>query len=132
MRLNDGYILKYRSEKEKYNNFFTGGKTKIDGGDIPDREDFKSIYIFLVNLFKKDILHESEYNINKLQNKYYEFSNKIQSHFKFRIVIDIFNETDIIYAEHDFDSIQKIKINNKSDKTNLDNSKIYEKLKELR
>ena len=79
---------------------------------------------------KKDVLYNSTYNINKLHGRYYDYSRKSVSRFKLRVILDIFNETDIIYAEHDFDNINKIKINRQSDKTDLESSKIYIRLKE--
>jgi single-stranded-DNA-specific exonuclease len=131
MRLNEKYLREYLDEKENYDRFINNqDNSKINSGDIPDREDFKSVYIFLVNNFKKDVLYESGYNTGKIHSRYFDYSLKTASRFKFRIILDIFCETGIIYIEHDFDKIKKIKINNNSSKTDLDNSEIYKRLKE--
>ena len=131
IRLSEKYAFDYNAEKENYNRFINnGGGVRLNNGDIPDREDFKSIYIFLLNSFKKDVLYNSVYNINKLQSRYFDYSHVNISRFKFRIILDIFGETDIIYIEHDFDNINKIKINKQSEKTDLDNSPLYKRLKE--
>ena len=133
MRLNKDFHREYYFEKENYINFLkNSGGIKINNEDIPERDDFKYLYIFLLSLFEKETMYEYEYNINKLQNKYFEFSHKHYSRLKFRIILDIFKETDIIYIDHDFENIKKIKINNKLDKINLYNSEIYKKLMELR
>jgi len=141
IRINKNYENDYKSEKEKYYKFIENTENtentkdtkdiKINNNDIPNREDFKSVYIFLVNSFNKDVLYDSEYNINKLESKYFDYSKNMISRFKFRIILDIFRETDIIYTAHDFDSIKKIKINRQSNKTDLDNSNIYKRLKAL-
>jgi len=132
VKINEKYEADYILEKENYFKFVNDTEVlKISRNEIPSRDDFKSVYIFLVNSFKKDILYDSEYNINKLESKYFDYSRNIMSKFKFRIILDIFKETDIIYIEHDFESINKIKINRQSNKTDLDNSLIYKKLKEL-
>jgi len=134
IRLNEKYNHDYLIEKENYIKFKENDfniNFKLNKNDIPVKEDFKSVYIFLLNFFKKDFLYDQIYNINKLHVKFYDYSKILISRFKFRIILDIFNETDIIYAEHDFENINKIKINNKSVKINLDNSEIYIKLKSL-
>ena len=134
IRLNEKYARDYLAEKETYCKFTESdfnGKLKLNKNDIPFKDDFKSVYIFLLNSFKKDVLYESAYNINKLQGGFYDYSKISMSRFKFRIILDIFNEMDIVYAEHDFDNINKIKINRQSVKIDLDNSKIYIKLKSL-
>jgi single-stranded-DNA-specific exonuclease len=132
VRINEKYADHHLSEKEKYFKFIENTeKIKINNNDIPNREDFKSVYIFLVNSFKKDVMYDSEYNISKIESKYFDYSRNIISRFKFRIILDIFNETDIIDIKHDFDSIKQIKINRQSNKTDLDNSNIYKRLKEL-
>ena len=134
IRLNEKYNHDYITEKENYNKFINNNfdiKLKLNKNDIPFKEDFKSVYIFLLNSFKKDILYDSEYNINKMQGRFYDYSKNSVSRFKFRIILDIFNEMNIIYIEHDFDIIKKFKINNQSGKIDLDNSEIYIKLKSL-
>ena len=132
IRINEKYARDYREEKEKYFDFIKGaGNIRINKNDIPVKDDFKSIYIFMLNNFKKDILYNQTYNINKMQGKFYDYSRVVMSSFKFRIILDIFNQMDIIAVEHDFDNINKIKINKHTDKINLDNSEIYIKLKSL-
>ncbi|MCL2096631.1 MAG: single-stranded-DNA-specific exonuclease RecJ [Oscillospiraceae bacterium] len=140
-RLNEEYGREYLSEKENYYKFINNNSgVRILKGDVPDREDFKSVYIFLVNSFKKDISYDFEYNynINKMQTKYIESLsglNKKFSRFKFRVILDIFCETGIINIEHDFCDINRIKINgyyNNRNKIDLDSSNLYKKLKNLR
>ena len=132
IRLNEKYARDCLEEKENYYKFIKNDfNMKLNKNDIPVKEDFKSVYIFLLNSFKKDVLYSQAYNINKMQIRFYESSKIIMPRFKFRIILDIFNEMGIIYAEHDFDNINKIKINNQSGKINLDNSEIYIKLKSL-
>jgi len=134
IRLSEKYAHDYISDKENYYKFIKNDakeKLKLNKNDIPFKEDFKSVYIFLLNVFKKDILYDTAYNINKLQGKFYDYSKILMPRFKFRIILDIFNEMNIIYLKHDFDNINKIKINNQSIKINLDNSEIYIKLKSL-
>jgi single-stranded-DNA-specific exonuclease len=123
MRLNEKYAAEYQSEKENYSKFI------FNKNDIPDREDFKSVYIFLLNSFKKDTIYDVRQDIGKMQSRYSDHSRRSLSRFKFRVILDIFGEMDIIYIEHDFDSINKIKINNQANKIDLDNSEIYKRLK---
>jgi len=130
MRIGGCYASNYLAEKENYTKFMTDGiYAKVNKTDVPEREDFKSVYIFLVNSFKKGAAHNNIYNINKVHNDYFEYSNKRLSRFKFRVILDIFCETEIIYIEHDFDNINKIKINEHPKKIDLDNSEIYKRLK---
>jgi len=130
MRIGGQYASNYSSEKENYAKFTANDAyAKLNKADVPDREDFKSVYIFLVNSFKKGVTHSAGYNISKVQNDYFEYSNKEMSRFKFRVILDIFRETEIIYIEHDFDSIKKIEINERPNKINLDNSEIYKRVK---
>jgi hypothetical protein len=132
MRHSENYVKHYLEEKENYYRFIQNdNKYKFEKNDVPDKEDFKSIYIFLLNTFEKDILYDFPHDINKLQNKYSKNLKIYISRFKFRIVMDIFAEMKIIILEHDFDNIKKIKINNKNDKTDLNDSSIYIKLKSL-
>jgi len=132
IRLNEKYEREYLSEKENYYRFIKNDfNIKLNKNDIPVKDDFKSVYIFLLNYFKKDVLYEREYNINKLQSEFYDNTKIVMPRFKFRVIFDIFNEMGIIYAEHDFDNINKIKIYSRSVKINLDNSDIYIKLKSL-
>ena len=136
IKLNEKYNHDYLNEKENYCKFINVNedsdiKFKMNKSDIPFKEDFKSVYIFLLNFFKKNVLYDEKYNINKMQGRFYDYSKILMSRFKFRIILDIFNETDIIYIENDFDNINKIKINNQSGKIDLENSKIYIKLKSL-
>ncbi|MCL1794185.1 MAG: single-stranded-DNA-specific exonuclease RecJ [Oscillospiraceae bacterium] len=132
MRLNEIYAKHYVEEKENYRRFINNDSLyKFENNDVPDKEDFKSVYIFLLSIFKKDVLYDFPQGTNKLQNKYLEHSKIAISRFKFRIILDIFAEMKIICLEHDFDEIKKIKISQSSEKTDLNDSAIYSKLKSL-
>ena len=132
MRHSEDYAKHMAAERENYYRFINNdSRYKFDKNDVPDKEDFKSVYIFLTGIFKKDTLYDFPQGANKLQNKYLEHSKIAISRFKFRIILDIFAEMKIICLEHDFDSIKKFKINKTSDKTDLNDSFIYNKLKSL-
>ncbi|MCL2813407.1 MAG: single-stranded-DNA-specific exonuclease RecJ [Oscillospiraceae bacterium] len=132
IRSSENYLKHYSAEKENYYRFIRNDSGyKFTKNDVPDKEDFKSVYIFLLSVFKKDVLYDSPRDFNKLQGKYFENSETAVSRFKFRVIMDIFAEMKIIYLEHDFDSIAKIKINKTNDKTDLNDSSIYNKLKSL-
>ena len=134
MRHSENYEKVYASEKENYFSFINGnnsnGGYKFNRNDLPDKEDFRSVYIFLLGIFKKDVLYHT-YDLNKLQSKYVAHAGITVSRFKFRIILDIFAEMNIICLEHDFDSIKKLKINKTNDKTDLNDSLLYNKLKSL-
>ena len=134
MRINKEYKQKYLLEKDIYNKFKNKEKDldlDLEESDIPDRGDFKSVYIFLLGVFKKNLSYDMRYDISKLESKYSDGAKNKMTRFKFRVILDIFNEMGIIHAEHDFDNINKIKINSQSVKINLDNSEIYQRLRDL-
>jgi ssDNA-specific exonuclease RecJ len=131
MRLNEKYMGEYLSEKEEYTRFIQKGGAEINPENIPGREDFKSVYIFLLNLLGKNTMHDSPYNINRLQNQYFDSSHRNMTRFKFRVILDIFSQTGIICAELDFERIKKIKINSQTGKIDLEASEIYKRLKGL-
>ena len=125
-------MRKDETQKQNYYDFIKNtGNYKFNKNDIPDKEDFKSVYIFLLSVFKREVLYEVLHDLNKLQSEYFNHSKNNISHFKFRIIMDIFAEMKIIYLEHDYDNIIKIKINKTNDKTDLNDSTIYNKLKLL-
>ena len=101
----------------------------IPDPDIPDREDFKSVYNFLLNFLQKDIWYEKEYNIDRIYGRLPDYKNI--SGFKFRVILDIFAETGIIDIERDLYFIKKIRINTQTKKIDLEESDIYIKLKRL-
>ena len=132
MRMNEEYFYDYLKEKENYIKFIKNENgMKLEKNDVPDREDFKSVYIFLLSNFKKGVLYESAYNINKMQSRFFDDSRIAMSRFKFRIILDIFGETGIIDVGHDFDNVNKIKINKQTTKVDFDDSAVYIKLKSL-
>ena len=113
-----------------YEKFIQGGEnTEIEPEHIPQRNDYITVYNFLVNFLEKDVWYEKNYNIDKIYGKLPEPKNI--SGFKFRIILDIFKEAKIIDIEHDLYFIKKIKINAKSGKTDLEQTKIYIKLKKM-
>ncbi|MCL2158592.1 MAG: DHH family phosphoesterase, partial [Oscillospiraceae bacterium] len=123
---------KYLAEKENYINFKDGGTGFIfNKSDLPDKEDFKSVYLFLSGNFKKEVSYDNVQSMNKLQLLYFDQSKRAISKFKFRIILDIFAEMGLICLEHDFDSVKKIKINHQDKKIDLNDSAIYSRLKSL-
>jgi single-stranded-DNA-specific exonuclease len=105
---------------------------KRGANSIPGREDFKSVYMFILNCWKmkKDIVYNGEYNIDKMYGSYIDNTRNKISRFKFLTTLDIFSETEVIYMERDSDVIRKIKINSQDKKINLEESEIYKKLKD--
>ena len=118
-----------QAELELYNNFINTADAGIAASLIPDREDFKSVYNFLVSLLKKDVWYEKEYNIDKIYGKLPDYKN--MPGFKFRIILDIFAEAGIIDMERSLYFIKKIRINTQTKKIDLERADIYIKLKNL-
>ncbi|MCL2774607.1 MAG: single-stranded-DNA-specific exonuclease RecJ [Oscillospiraceae bacterium] len=102
------------------------------GGNIPNREDFKTVYIFLLNALrlKKGVVYDAEYNIDKLYESYITYSKKRISRNKFLSVLDIFDETGIIIMARDSVVIRKLKIvDNGDNKIDIEGkSEIYKRL----
>ena len=132
VRSSENYVKYYNAEKENYYRFIDNDSGyKFNKNDVPDKEDFKAVYVFLLSVFDKDVLYDFPRDFNKLQGKYSDASKTWISRFKFRVIMDIFAEMKIIYLEHDYDNIEKIKINKTNHKTDLNDSSIYNKLKSL-
>ena len=110
-----------------YEDFINNKDIEVEPDNIPDRDDFISVYNFLLNFLKKDIWYEKEYNIDKIYGKLPDYKNI--SGFKFRIILDIFAESGIIDMERDLYIIKKIRINTQNKKSNLEQTSIYTRLK---
>ena len=129
IRYNTAYSKNYIEAAESYKKFYLDEKIEIDGNSIPDREDFKTVYIFLLKIFPKAKVCSINSDVYKFKKKFSVFCKSEISYFKFRIILDIFNETNILNIEYyDENSIRSIKINKMQTKIDLEKSEIYKRL----
>lgn len=129
IRYNKTYSENYIKAAESYRKFYCDERIEIDKDNIPDREDFKTVYIFLLKIFPKAKVCSINSDVNKFKKKFSSLCKNEISYFKFRIILDIFNETNILSIDYfDENNIKSIKINKMQEKIDLENSEIYKRL----
>ena len=129
IKYNKAYRKNYIEATENYNKFYLDEKIELDKNSIPDREDFKTVYVYLLKIFPKAKICSINSNIYIFKKRFSALSKSEISYFKFRIILDIFNETNILSIEYfGENSIRSIKINKLQTKIDLENSQIYKRL----
>ena len=129
IRYNKAYTENYIKSAENYKKFYLDEKTELDKSNIPDREDFKAVYIFLLKMLPKAKTCTINSDIYRFKKKFGSACKSEISYFKFRIILDIFSETNILNIDYlDENNIRSIKINIMQEKIDLENTEIYKRL----